>query len=305
MELRDLDVFVAVVRAGSFSTIARDRGVSKSVVSGSIRRLEEQLGLRLLNRTTRRLGLTEAGRAFHERCVAILAQLRDAKLEVAGLHGRPMGTLRVSASPLFGSRHIAPGLADFARLCPEVHVELSLTDRVVDLIEEGVDLAVRVALLGDSRLIYRRLAPNRMVLCAAPRYIEATGAPRTPRDLESHNVLRFSEGWPPLREWLLSLPPDERPSRIEGTLIADSSLALQEAALSGLGLVLLPTFVVGRDIAEGRLVWLLRDWSILRGDICAVFPHRESLPAKTRTFIDFLAKRIGKPPYWDERAITA
>ncbi len=293
-------VFARVVEMESFSGAARDLGLSKSADSKRVGRLEDRMGLRLLNRTTRRLSLTEAGAAFYQGCRRVVAEAEAAERAVTRLARAPRGRLRVNAPMSFGVRHLAPALPDFMARYPELTVDLALNDRVVDLVEEGFDLAIRIARLADSSLIARRLAPNRLVLCAAPAYLERHGAPRAVADLKGHECLLYSylaAGG----VWRLCGPGGERRLRVTGRLRINNGDALLAAALGGFGVALLPCFICGQDLRAGRLIHVLPEWSGPADTaIAAVYPASRNLSPKVRVFVDFLAERFGPMPYWDE-----
>ncbi len=298
--LNDIAVFVRVVDSGSFTAAAERLGISKSVVSKYVTRLEDRLGARLLNRTTRRLSLTEAGRVFYERSRQGLADIEDAQAEVSRLQGEPRGTLRLNAPMSFGILHIAPALPEFLNLHPDVTVDMNLDDRIVDMIEEGFDVSVRISELPDSSLVARRLGPCHHAIVAAPAYLERCGTPRTPEELRNHNIItyRYQES---ALEWHF-LTPGNKPISVavSGSLMMNNSLAVREALLEGVGITRTPTFVVGKDIQEGRLIPVLREYQILEVTIFLVYPQRRHLSPKVRAFVDFMAKRITKTPYWDQ-----
>jgi DNA-binding transcriptional LysR family regulator len=295
-------LFAEVVDSGSFSAAGRRLGLAASSVARAIGTLENQLGVRLLNRTTRKLGLTEAGRLYHERTKRILAEVEEARLSVTQLETAPRGTLRLSVPVSFGRLHIAPALPGFLALHPALRVDLATTDAFVDLVEEGVDLAIRIGELEDSSLIARRLAPNRRVICASPGYLERHGVPAAPEALSGHNCLIYKR-----REnrSLWRLRDAERIHEIEvrGSLLANNADALHVAALAGLGLTILPVWLVGPDIQRGALSIVLADHQVsaaaLDSNIYAVFPHSRHLSAKVRAFVDFLRQRFGPRPYWE------
>jgi DNA-binding transcriptional LysR family regulator len=293
-------VFARVVEAESFSGAARALGLSKSAVSKQIGRLEDRLGLRLLNRTTRRLSLTEAGAAFYQGCQRVVAEAEAAERAVTRLASAPRGRLRVNAPMSFGVRHISPALPEFLGRYPELAVDLTLNDRVVDLVEEGFDVGVRIARLADSSLVARRLAPSRSVLSAAPAYLEARGVPRALDQLEHHACLIYS--YQATGEaWRLTGPEGERRLKVSGPLRVNNGDALLAAALGGLGVALLPCFICGDDLRAGRLVRVLPDWEASADSaVSAVYPAARHLSPKVRAFVDFLAERFGDKPYWDQ-----
>ena len=298
--LAAMAAFAKVVESNSFSGAAKALGRSKSAVSKLVAGLEDEMGARLLNRTTRRLSLTEAGLAFYEGAARALAAAEEAEAAVTQLSTAPRGVLRVNAPMSFGVRHVAPALADFMAAYPELAVELDLNDRVVDLVEEGYDLAVRVVRLSDSSLIARRLAPSRFVLSAAPSYLARRGTPLEPEDLAGHDCLIYSYQTTGER-WRFQGPGGTRQVRIAGRLRANNGDALLGAALGGAGVALLPSFICGEAVRDGRLVQLMPDWNRRQDvEVCAVYPASRNLSPKVRVFIDFLAARYGERPYWDE-----
>lgn len=297
--LSDITVFVQVVDSGSFTATAERLGLSKSVVSKYVTRLENQLGARLLNRTTRRLSLTEVGRVFYARSLRGLQEIEDAKAEVSRLQGEPRGTLRLNAPMSFGVLHIAPAIPDFLSQYPDLSVDMNLDDRIVDVVEEGFDVSVRISELPDSSLVARRVGPCRHAVVAAPSYLERFGTPRTPSDLRDHNIITYryqqSAG-----EWHFRSPDDKPVSvPVSGPVQMNNSLAIREALLGGVGITRTPTFVVGRDIQEGRLIPILRDYRALEVSIYLVYPERRHLSPKVRAFVDFITARITETPYWD------
>jgi DNA-binding transcriptional LysR family regulator len=297
-DLAAMAVFARVVEARGFSAAAARLGRSKSSVSKTVSALENRLGARLLNRTTRRLSLTEAGAAFYERAARILAEAEEAELAVTRLQDEPHGTLRVNAPTNFGERHLAPALADFMARHPALAIDLALDDRFVDVVEEGFDLAIRIAALPGSSLIARRLAPNRRVVCASPAYLERAGTPEKPSDLRAHNCLGYTylaTG----NAWRFAGMGDPVSVRVSGSLSINNGEALRRAALDGLGLVMLPSFIVGDDLRAGALRAVLHEHTDSPSSVYAVYPHSRHLSAKVRAFVDFLAERFGPEPYWD------
>lgn len=297
--LSDIAVFVQVVDSGSFTAAAERLELSKAVVSKYVTRLENRLGARLLNRTTRRLSLTEVGRAFYERSQAGLRELEEAEAEVSRLQGAPRGTLRINAPMSFGILHIAPAIPAFLQQYPDLSVDMNLDDRQLDLVEEGFDLAIRIAQLPDSSLVARRLGPCRHVVCGAPGYFRRHGIPRTPDDLRDHNAITFKYQ-DSAREWHF-LAPDGTPVRVpvSGSIQMNNSLGLREALLQEAGITLTPTFVVGADIQAGRLQAVLTDYQTLELSIYAVFPQQRHLSPKVRAFVEFMAGRMAGVPEWD------
>src|SRR5260370_27272424 len=271
------------------------------MVSQHVKELEERLGARLLNRTTRKVSLTEVGRAYHERCTRLLADLEETEQAVGDMHAAPRGALRLSAVPSLGILHLAPAIADFTARFPGISVELILSERPVDLIAEGFDVAVRVEELPDSSLIARQLAPCRMVVCGAPSYFERHGVPRTPADLTNHNCLTAAGNvLSYYRAWHLTAA-DGTALNISpmGNLRSNSGAVLIVAAFAGHGLVCLPTYFVGEALQSGRLVTVLDDYMAPPYTLRALYPHNRHLSAKVRAFVDFLVARFGREPPWD------
>lgn len=297
--LDSMEAFVAVAEHHSFSEAARRLNLSKSVISRQVSALEAQLGARLFHRTTRSLSLTEVGQAYYDRCSHILADIEEANLSVSSLQQAPRGRLRVNAPMSFSVLHLAPLLPVFLERYPQIDLDIAMNDRVINLIDEGFDLAVRIGKLVDSSLIARHLAPARIVLCASPDYIRRHGSPATPDDLAGHACLSYSNMTSP-DEWVFLRPDGQRKMvQVKSRLRANNGDTLREAALAGAGLVILPSFIVGRDLQAGGLVSLLASYLPQETGIYAVYPHNRHLSPKVRAFVDFLAERFGPRPYWD------
>ncbi|MBF0627386.1 MAG: LysR family transcriptional regulator [Magnetococcales bacterium] len=293
-----METFVRVVESGSFAEAARKGGLSRAAVSKYIEALEEHLGARLINRTTRRLHLTVEGEVYYQRCSRILDEILEAEQTITHLHSEPRGLLRVSAPMSFGSLHLAPLVAEFLLAHPAVEVDLVLNDRFVDLVEEGFDVAVRIGTLGDSTLVARRLAAARLLLCAAPAYLDQRGEPMTPEDLNNHTCLLYSYTASP-GVWRFRRDGEEQSVRVTGVLRANNGEALRTAARAGLGLVMLPSFLVAEDLRSGRLKPVLNDYTLLPTlGIHAVCPSNRHLAAKVRRFIDFLVTRFANAAEW-------
>jgi DNA-binding transcriptional LysR family regulator len=295
--LTSLTVFTRVVECSGFSAAARRLNMSTTMVSSHVQALEDRLGARLLNRTTRKVSLTEVGKAYYERCTKILAELEQADQIAGALQSTPRGTLRLHTGTHL-MRFVAPVVAEFLALYPEASVNLTMGERIVDLIEEGIDLVIRHTVMPDSSLIVRHLTTWRPVLCCSPRYLEANEAPRTVADLAQHNCLRYAY-YAFGDEWRFT-SPDGRPTsvRVSGNLLASSGETLRVAALRGLGVFLGPGFVIGDDLEAGRLIPILTAYRPVEFSINAIYPHRHRLSAKVRTFIDLLAARIVEHRRW-------
>ncbi|HEX6003074.1 MAG TPA: LysR family transcriptional regulator [Burkholderiales bacterium] len=297
-DLERMAIFARVVEAKSFSAAARDLGMSKSLVSKRVSQLERSLGARLLNRTTRNMSLTEAGAVFYEHCARMLAELDEARLAVGRLHAEPRGVLRITAPVAFGTLHIAPALPEFLSRHPELKIDLTITDRIIDLAEEGYDLAVRITDEPAPNLVARRLAAVNRRICATPDYFARHGTPRAPRDLERHNCLTYTY-FNPEESWRLRGPDGDISVRTTGDLRVNDDEALSQVVLGGLGIALLPTFIVGRDFQAGRLTAVLADYVPLERYIYIVYLPNRQVSAKVRVFIDYMLARIGPEPYWD------
>ena len=298
-KLTAIHTFVRVVEAGSFVRAADQLGISTTAASRQVADLEAHLGSRLLQRTTRRLGLTEAGSAYFERAQQILGALEEADM-VAGREGQqPYGTLRLSAPVSFGIFHLAPLLAAFNERHPDVRLDVSLADRVVDLVDEGFDIAIRIVGQVADTLVARRLTTVRNVICASPEYLHKHGTPKTPQELAQHNCLLYTLT-ARSSEWTFRAPRGESVTvKVDGGLRSNNGDLLRAAALGGEGIVLQPSFMVGADLMRGTLVRLLPKYEIPALAAYAVYPTRRHLPAKVRAFVDFLVETISDPPPWD------
>jgi DNA-binding transcriptional LysR family regulator len=295
-DLTDMEIFARVVTAGSMSAAGREMGLSPAVISKRVRRLEERLGARLLQRTTRQIALTEDGQGYYERVIGILASIEEAESYVTRRNLAPRGTLKITAPTSFGRMHIAPYLGRFAALYPDLSLNLTLSDTFVDIVGEGFDLAVRIAALENSSLIARRLAPNHRVICASPAYLERRGMPKSLADLSRHNCVFASHQ----DLWQLEGPEGPTTLRVSGNLQTNSSEVVREAVTAGLGVALRSTWDVGPALQRGDLEIVLPQYrESRRVAVYAVYPSRRFLPARVRIFIDFLAELYGPEPYWD------
>ena len=290
--------FAQVVESGSFAKAAERLGMSTSAASRHVADLESHLQTRLLNRTTRRVSLTESGRAFYERSVQLLADLEEAEQEASSAAVVPRGTIRLTTSVNFGVRHVAPAIAEFLATHREVSFDVSLSDRVVDLVEEGFDLAIRVGPPGADNLVARKLGETRLVPCASPEYLARYGAPRTPDELVRHNCFTY-EYVSPRNQWRFrDRGGDEHAVRIAGSLHSNNGDLLAEVAARGTGIVFEPAFIVGPEVRAGRLVPLLQDYVPPPLPIYAVYPSRKHLSAKVRRFVEFLVARYAEAQDW-------
>lgn len=292
----DLEVFSKVVSVGSMSAAARALGLSPAVISKRMQRLEERLGTRLLNRTTRQISLTEAGEGYYERVVAILAGLEEAEDFVARRSSQAQGVLKVSAPTSFGRMHIAPHVVKFLKANPELNLNMDLSDEYIDIISGGFDLAIRIGELPDSTLVARKLAPVRRILCATPGYIKKNSQPNVLNDLDHHALIAPHNQGP----WRLEGNKGPIVYRPNSMIVTNSSEVVRETVLSGMGIALRSTWDIGAELKTGKLVRVLPEYSSSRGlGIYAVYPSRNFLPAKVRHFIDFLAELFGPSPYWE------
>lgn len=288
-----LVAFVAVAESGSFTKAAKKLGRDASVISRRIGLLEERLGVRLLSRTTRRVILTEIGALYHRRVQTLLEELASASQEASDSAGSPRGLLRVSLPVTFGRHWIAPMFPRFLTQHPQIRIDARFTDRMVDVVAEGFDVAIRVGMvLRDSSLTARRLASYKNLLVASPAYLAANGKPRTPNDLLKHSCLGFTghAAWP---DWALARAGKRKTVRPTGSLVADNSESLLMAALHGLGIMLAPDWLAGPGLREGKLVQVLPGWSG-KGDggVYAIMPPGHLVPSKTRLFVDEVSKSI-------------
>lgn len=297
--ITDLRIFAQVVKEGSLSGAGRELGFSSALVSKRLQRLEEQLGVRLINRSTRSLGVTEEGAKYHEYCVRVLAELEEAEALVTRRSTQPKGTLRVTVPAAFGRLHIAPLVPEFLRRYPELRLTLHLSDGIVDLIDEGYDLAIRIGDMKDSNLVTRHLGVDHRYVVATPSYVAKFGAPERPEDLARHNALLFANP-SPLDQWqFVDSAGKAHGVRMSGSFETNNCEALREALLADMGVALRPTWDVWRDIQSGTLVVLLPDYTHPSYNIQAVYPSRRHLSQKVRVFIDLLREAFGDTPYWE------
>lgn len=291
----EMQHFVRIVEAGSISAAAEQLGVAKSGVSRRLAELEKRLGSRLLNRTTRRSSLTEEGRSYYEGAVRLLSNLGELESLVANSQTALEGRLKIAAPLSFGLAHLTPAIEAFARAHPGVRIDVDFSDRLVDLVAQNFDLAVRIAELGDSSLRARRLCPIRLILCASPLYLERHGLPASPADLGDDQVLHYDIGGGAAMRL-----GGERVAAVRPRFTANNGDFLRDMAIAGHGVVLTPTFIVWQALARGELVPLLADFWPPPLNAYAVYPQGRYLPRRARVFIDFLASRFGEDPYWDQ-----
>jgi DNA-binding transcriptional LysR family regulator len=299
--IRDLDAlrtFVTIATLGSFARAADKLGISRANSSKRVADLEAELGVKLINRTTRSMSLTEAGRKLLATAETMFGLLESAEQDIRSSSAIPRGVLRINAPMSFGIRHLGPMIDSFLLDNPEISVELTLDDRVVDLVDQGYDLAIRVRSLSDSSLTARRLATARMAVCAAPAYLEKRGEPTQPQDLVLHDCLIY-DYLARQNVWCFTRDDERADIRIGGRLHSNNGDVLVQAAVDGLGIMLAPTFIAHEALRSGAVIPILRDWRAVEPGLFAVMPPGRVDVLKVRAFVEHLAKAIGKEPYWD------
>lgn len=301
LDLLDVSLFVRVCATRNLSAAGKEFSLSPAASSARIAQLERQLGARLLHRTTRQIALTMDGEIFLPHAQQLLEAADLATASVGHAHTRPQGLLRVAASASFGRLHIVPALASFMKAYPDIRIDLRLSDTVIDLAANGIDVAIRIGELKDSTLIAKKLAPNRLILCASPDYLAKHGTPLHPNDLTQHECIALNgrHTWKFENNSASTTDPGFN-VRVNGRLSCDSGEVLRDAALSGLGITMHSTWAVGEDINKGSLVPVLANFTIAdKMSVWAVYINKNFIPAKTQAFIDFFADRFGAIPYWD------
>ncbi len=292
--LSDLAFFSLLVKHGNLSAAARELGLTPPAVSTRLAKLEQRLGVRLLNRSTRRVSVTQEGELYLAEGSRILADLQALERSVSSSRAQPQGLLRLNATFGFGRAHVTPAISDFARQYPEVEVQLRLTDRPLNLIEEGFDAAVRFGDLPDARLTGRKIASNRRLLCASPRYLETFGEPRTPGELQRHRCIVVRENDVAYGTWRLESGSRTETVKVRGPVSSNDGQSALEWALDGHGIVMRSEWETAALLRAGRLRQVLTDWATPPADIHVLYPERLNLPAKTLTFVDFLAQRFAR-----------
>ena len=295
--LAGMRVFTAVVDGGSFASAADRLELSRGMATRYVSQLEAHLGVRLLNRTTRKLSLTEAGADYYQRSTQILAMVDDSEAAAARQASAPRGTLRVATSVAFGVLQMGGAVTEYLKRYPELQVDIALNDRVVDLVEEGFDLAIRIGPRLDPGLVARKLASMRIVLCASPAYLKKHGTPTDPEQLISHNCMTYAYSSQE-SHWPFVLKTAERTVGVSGNLRVNNGNVLVSAAIEGLGIIRQPMFLVADALRKKTLIRVLPDWDAGEHSVSAVYPNRQFLPPKVRTFIDFLAERFGRESDW-------
>lgn len=296
-QFKQISTFVEVVAKGSLSAAARAEGIAPAMIGRRLDALEQRLGVKLLQRTTRKIALTNEGSAFLEDCQRILAELEDAELAVSARSAKASGHLTISAPAGFGRQHVAPLMPSFLAEHRDVTLTLNLNDRVVDLIGEGIDVAIRIATLSDSNLVGVKLADNKRVVVASPAYIKRHGAPESLDDLARHNCLAISsEG--SQRGWTFRQNGKNVTLKVTGNMVCNDGEVLHDWALSGKGLAWRSIWEVGTEIESGKLLTVLDEFSAPGNDIYAVFAQRQHLPLRIRALVDFLRRAYARPDYW-------
>lgn len=298
-KLTSIRAFTKVVAHGSYSEAARELRLSRSAVSKHVSDLEQELGVQLLNRTTRSASPTESGQAYYERCLAILADLEEADLTVTRAQAEPRGMLRVNAPMSFGTLHLGRAVADFMERYPELQIQLILSDQLIDPVQEGFDVTLRIADLPSSSLVARKIVPASRVLCAAPRYLERRGTPEHPDDLRAHDCLSYGH-LATGNQWKLTGLDGDHWIPIPWTLCTNNAEVLRDVAVKGRGIALLPTFIAGADLQRGTLRSVLAGYKAPELSLYAIYPPNRHLSVKVRVFIDFLVERFGQRSDWDQ-----
>ena len=298
-KLVGMRVFSAVAKNGSFSVAAKKLSISKAMVSKHIKSLENSLSVRLFNRTTRKLNLTDAGSSYYEKVNIILSEIDETESAISQLNSEPKGKLKVMAQPSFGAFHLSRALSLYLKKYTEVTVNIELSHRIPDLVEENIDLAFHVGELSDSMYVSRRIASARRVICASPEYIEKNGAPNKPEDLLNHNCLIYMPR-NDMGKWEFRDKGNRKKIKVTGDIQCNSGDALRVASIQGCGITQLPTYMIGLDIQAGRLKALLEDFEPEKQPIYAIYSHRKYVSAKIQTFIDFIYNLYQPEPYWNE-----
>ena len=292
-----MKVYCSVVENDSLAGAARNLNVSPSVVSKQLSALEDRLGVRLINRTTRRISVTQEGTTYYESCKRIITDVAEAENAVSSAHAAPRGLLKITAPVTFAHRHLTPHLPKFLDMFPEVEVQVQVNDRVVDLVDEGIDLAIRISQLKDSSLIARRLAPNRRYIAATPEYLKKNGTPNAVDDLKEHRLITWPPG-NPLNDWHFLINGIERIMKVNGAIAVNEGDGILTTLLAGGGLGMTQEFLAGPYVREKKLVPLLEEFVREDNPIYAVYPSNRHLSPKVRAFVDFLVKIYSPTPYW-------
>ncbi|MEI8704278.1 LysR family transcriptional regulator [Pseudoalteromonas sp. B62] len=296
-KLTTMKTFLAVVQEGSFSKAADKLDISPQLVSKYISALEDNLHTRLLHRTTRKVSVTEAGNQYYQRCQQVLVDIEDMENSLNNLSENVSGVLSISAPMSFGTKHLAGLLVDFQKQYPNLKLDLRLTDQYVDIVEQGIDIALRIGVLKNSTLIAKKIAPIRLSVFASPDYLERHGMPQTLLDLQSHNYLRYSLSEPTKR--LFGVNELKSELKLESNFVANNGDLLLNTAIAGGGIAMQPTFIAGEALAQGKVVRILQDYEPDPMGLYMVYANRQFLPSKVRAFVDFASDFYGDTPYWD------
>ena len=294
----DLEFFTRLVKQGSLAALARELGVTPPAMTARLAQLEKRLGVRLLNRTTRRLSVTHEGEIYLATGARLLEELQELEQTVSASRGTPKGLLRINATFGFGRRHVAPAIAEFARRYPDVEVQLELTDRSVNLTDKAFDIGIWFGTVPDSRMVARKIVSNKRVLCASPDYLERAGMPQVPRDLQSHQCIVLRESDAAYGTWYLTRGSRQETIKVRGVLSTNDGETGVLWALAGYGILMRSEWDIHEHVRAGRLVPVLAEWTLPVADIFAVYPERANLSAKVSAFIDFLTDWFGKEAAW-------
>ncbi|MBH0001300.1 MULTISPECIES: LysR family transcriptional regulator [Pseudoalteromonas] len=296
-KLTTMKTFLAVVQEGSFSKAADKLDISPQLVSKYISALEDNLRTRLLHRTTRKVSVTEAGNQYYQRCQQVVIDIEDMENSLNNLSENVSGVLSISAPMSFGTKHLAGLLVDFQKQYPNLKLDLRLTDQYVDIVEQGIDIALRIGVLKNSTLIAKKIAPIHLAVFASPDYLERHGTPQTLLDLQSHNYLRYSHSEPTKR--LFGVNELKSELKLESNFVANNGDLLLNTAIAGGGIAMQPTFIAGEALAQGKVVRILKDYEPEPMGLYMVYANRQFLPSKVRAFVDFTSGYYGDVPYWD------
>ncbi|WP_024609279.1 LysR family transcriptional regulator [Pseudoalteromonas sp. TAB23] len=296
-KLTTMKTFLAVVQEGSFSKAADKLDISPQLVSKYISALEDNLRTRLLHRTTRKVSVTEAGNQYYQRCQQVVIDIEDMENSLNNLSENVSGVLSISAPMSFGTKHLAGLLVDFQKQYPNLKLDLRLTDQYVDIVEQGIDIALRIGVLKNSTLIAKKIAPIHLAVFASPDYLKRHGTPQTLLDLQSHNYLRYSHSEPTKR--LFGVNELKSELKLESNFVANNGDLLLNTAIAGGGIAMQPTFIAGEALAQGKVVRILNDYEPDQMGLYMVYANRQFLPSKVRAFVDFTSGYYGDTPYWD------
>ncbi|MBH0062547.1 LysR family transcriptional regulator [Pseudoalteromonas sp. NZS71] len=296
-KLTTMKTFLAVVQEGSFSKAADKLDISPQLVSKYISALEDNLRTRLLHRTTRKVSVTEAGNQYYQRCQQVVIDIEDMENSLNNLSENVSGVLSISAPMSFGTKHLAGLLVDFQKQYPNLKLDLRLTDQYVDIVEQGIDIALRIGVLKNSTLIAKKIAPIHLAVFASPDYLKRHGTPQTLLDLQSHNYLRYSHSEPTKR--LFGVNELKSELKLESNFVANNGDLLLNTAIAGGGIAMQPTFIAGEALAQGKVVRILNDYEPDPMGLYMVYANRQFLPSKVRAFVDFTSGYYGDTPYWD------